>query len=381
MEKSSPARQIPEKFSLSDPALNPAASYESQTFDAKLYSHWGRLTWWGENGATHGKVSFYVRSGNTASPEKNWSPWAGPYTNASGDNVSAPPARFVQWKAVFVDGASGSGDIPDVSWVTIAYQPENVAPVIDDVVIQDPNVRIQGFPSLASAPGNAMPVQLKMPQRQNVTMFPLITTTPDANAAKAAKAEIPPQGFEEKGYASVVWQAHDDNDDDLLFSVYYRPESETTWRLLKDKLTQRYYSWDTSTMPDGPYYLKIVASDLPSNPPAMSLSSELASDRFEIENTAPRIEALRAEGTPGGAKVTFDGISSSIAIDHARYSVDAGEWYIVFPVGLLSDAPKESYSFTVSGLAPGGHTVAVQISDRFDNTSVAKVNFTVPAAR
>ena len=253
--------------------------------------------------------------------------------------------------------------------------------MIDDVVIQDPNVRIQGFPSLASAPGNAMPVQLKMPQRQNVTMFPLITTTPDANAAKAAKAEIPPQGFEEKGYASVVWQAHDDNDDDLLFSVYYRPESETTWRLLKDKLTQRYYSWDTSTMPDGPYYLKIVASDLPSNPPAMSLSSELASDRFEIENTAPRIEALRAEGTPSGAKVTFDGISSSIAIDHARYSVDAGEWYIVFPVGLLSDAPKESYSFTVSGLAPGGHTIAVQISDRFDNTSVAKVNFTVPAAR
>ena len=362
------------------PGYEASGSFESQTFDAKLFSHWGRLTWWGENGATNGKVSFYVRSGNTASPEKNWSPWSGPYTKASGENVTAPAARFVQWKAVFADAASNPGSPnAEVSWVAIAYQPENVAPVIDDIVVQDPNVRIQGFPSLASAPGAAPPVQLKMPQRPSAAAFPLINTTPEVNASKASKVEIPPQGFEEKGYQSVVWAVHDDNDDDLIFAVYYRAENDATWRLLKDKLTQRFYSWDTTTMPDGAYYLKVVASDLPSNPPSMALSGELTSDRFEIENTTPRIENLRAEAVAGGAKVSFDGVSSSIAIDHARYSVDAGEWFVVFPVGLLSDAPRESYSFSVSGLAPGEHTIAVQIADRFDNTSVAKVNFTVPA--
>jgi WD40 repeat protein len=368
-------------FSLG-PGDEASGSYESQTFDAKLYSHWGRLTWWGENGATSGKVSFYVRSGNTASPEKNWSPWAGPYANASGDNVSAPPARFVQWKAVFTDGTTKTGANaanPEVSWVSIAYQPENVAPVIDDIVVQDPNVRIQGFNALAATPGAAAPVQLKLPQRPNVTAFPLLTGVPDANGNKPLKAEIPPQGFEEKGYQSVVWLAHDENDDDLVFSVYYRPENDPTWRLLKDKLTQRYYSWDTTTLPDGPYYLKIVASDMPSNPPSMTLSTELTSDRFEVNNSAPEIQSLRAEGLSGGAKVTFQAVSSSTAIDHARYSVDAGEWFIVFPIGLLSDAPKESYSINVSGLAPGEHTVAVQVADRFDNTSVAKANFTVPS--
>jgi hypothetical protein len=163
--------------------------------------------------------------------------------------------------------------------------------------------------------------------------------------------------------------------------VYYRAENESAWRLLKDKVTQRYYSWDTTTITDGAYYLKIVASDLPSNPPSMALSGELTSDRFEIENTAPRIENLRAEAATGGAKITFDGVSASIAIDHARYSVDAGEWFVAFPVGLLSDSPRESYSFNMSGLAPGEHTVAVQIADRFDNVSVAKVNFTVPGAK
>ncbi len=370
----------PGKIFTLGPGYQSDGTFESQTFDAKLFSHWGRIAWWGENGATQGKVAFYVRSGNTASPEKNWSPWSGPYTNASADSVSAPPARFIQWKAVFTDGQGKSANL-EISWVSIAYQPENVAPVIDDIVVQDPGVRVQGFPSLAAGPGTSPSVQLKMPQRPNATpsVFPVLTASGDVNS-KSPKIDVPPQGFQEKGYQSVLWLAHDDNDDDLIFSVYFRSEGDPTWRLLKDKLTQRYYSWDTTTMPDGPYYLKIVASDLPSNPPSLALSSERPSDRFEIENTSPRIENLRAESKPGGAQVTFEGIGSSVSIDHARYSIDAGDWQIVFPVGLLSDSPKESYSFPVSGLAAGEHTVAVQITDRFDNAAAAKINFTVTAS-
>lgn len=362
------------------PGYESNGSFESQTFDAKLFSHWGRIAWWGENGGAQGKVAFYVRSGNTAGPEKNWSAWAGPYTTASGDAVSAPPARFIQWKAVFTDGQGKSAN-PEISWVSIAYQPDNVAPAIDDIVIQDPGIRVQGFPSLALGPGTSPSAQLKMPQRPGsaASAFPILASTSDTSS-KAPKIDVPPQGFQEKGYQSVLWLAHDDNDDELIFSVYFRSEGDPAWHLLKDKLAQRYYSWDTTTMPDGPYYLKIVASDLPSNPPSLALSNERASDRFEIENSSPRIENLRAESRPGGSQVTFDGISSSVSIDRARYSVDAGDWQVVFPVGLLSDAPKESYAFALSGLLPGEHTVAVQITDRFDNSAAAKVNFTVSAS-
>ena len=108
-----------------------------------------------------------------------------------------------------------------------------------------------------------------------------------------------------------------------------------------------------------------------------ALSSERESDRFEIENTPPRIENLRADAA--AAKVTFEGISSSSAIAKAQYSVDAGDWTIVFPDGLLSDAPKESYQIALSGLSTGEHTVAVQISDHFENSAAAKVTFTVAA--
>lgn len=176
----------------------------------------------------------------------------------------------------------------------------------------------------------------------------------------------------------MLWSAHDDNDDDLVFAVYYRGETENSWHLLKDKLAQRYYSWDSTTMPDGAYYLKITASDLPSNPPPQALGDERLSDRFEVANTPPRVENLQADTGNDPVKVSFTGISSSVAIAHAQYSVDAGDWFTVFPVGLLSDAPKEAYQVQLRALAPGQHMISVQVSDRYENTTAAKVIFTVP---
>jgi outer membrane protein assembly factor BamB len=367
----------PGKIFTLGPARETQGTFESDPFDAKIFSHWGRLTWWGESGATQGKVSFYARSGNTSNPEKEWSPWSGPYKSASGESVSCPPARFLQWKAVFQ--IADKRDAPEVSWVSVAYQPENVAPVVDDIAIQDPGVRVQGFSVSPGGPTTAASVQLKTPLRttSGANPFPNIGAMLDSTLSKPLKMDVPPQGFAEKGYQSVLWSAHDDNDDDLVFSVYYRGEGEETWRLLKDKLTQRFYSWDSTTMPDGAYYLKIVGSDLPSNPPSQALTNERISERFEIQNTPPRIENLRADTSGAAAKITFDGVSSGLAITRAQYSVDAGDWLIVFPTGGLSDGPKESYQLDLPGLAPGPHTFSVQISDRFDNTTAAQVAFTV----
>jgi hypothetical protein len=365
----------PGKIFTLGPGYESQGSFESETFDAKIFSHWGRLTWWGENGATSGKVAFYVRSGNTSSPEKNWSPWVGPIKNSGGETVNCPPARFVQWKAVFLD--TDGGGAPSISWVSLAYQPKNVGPVIDDIAVQDPGIRLQGF---AAAPGGsgapAAPVQLRLPQRGTASA-PAAFINQEPPGGRPTKVDIPPQGFAERGYQSVLWSAHDDNDDDLVFTISYRGEGEKNWRLLKDKLTQKHYSWDTATMPDGAYYLKIAASDSPSNPAGEALSSERESERFEVANTPPRIENLRAEQASPTVKISFDGVSSSGAIARAQYSLDGGDWQIAFPVGLLSDAPRESYQFELHDLAPGEHTIAVQIADHYENATTAKVTFTV----
>ena len=60
------------------PGYDSNGSFESDAFDAKIFSHWGRLTWWGENGAMKDKVAFYVRSGKHVAPGQELEPVVGP---------------------------------------------------------------------------------------------------------------------------------------------------------------------------------------------------------------------------------------------------------------------------------------------------------------
>ncbi len=360
-------------FSLG-PEAEPEGSYESQVFDAKLFSTWGRLTWWGDNHSTDGHIEFYMRSGNTSDPSTYWSSWAGPFHDPNGEPVNLPPGRFVQWKAVFRDGAPGI----NIAWVGVAYLPKNVAPVIDSVLIQNPGIRAQSAVGMVMPPGQAQPVQLRMPAPPplpGLNLFPQPTPPPQPQ-----KFEPPPQGFVQRGWQSVLWGAHDDNDDDLVYSVYYRGERETVWKLLKEKVEARFYSWDTTTMPDGTYYLKIVASDSPSNPPDEALTAERVSDRFVVDNAPPEILNLRATVTGNAAEARFEARDSASMLSRAEWSLDGGDWKVVLPAGRLSDARQESYSITLLGLASGEHTLAVRVTDEFDNQSAAKAVFHVGAA-
>jgi hypothetical protein len=376
-------------FSLG-PDQEPEGTFESQTFDAKIFTQWGRLEWWGENSAAaDSHIVFFVRSGNTSNPEKNWSPWAGPYTNRKGEKISAPSARFVQWKAVFKGqpgsrGATEGDDLPNISWVALAYLPKNVAPSIDAIAVQRPGIRVQGFQGAQGGQTGPQSVQLRLPVDPSApSRFippPAVSAVPGAS-----RFEPPPQGFAQKGSQAVLWSAHDDNDDELSYTIYFRGEGEKAWRLLKDKVTTKFYSWDTTTMPDGAYYLKIAASDAPSNPPDQALSNERESERFVVDNTPPVVENIRAESAgvsdAFAARIRFDARDSSSAIARAEYSLDAGDWTIVFPVGQLSDAPQVSYDLLLAKLAPGEHTISVRVFDAFENVSSGKVTFSVPLAR
>ncbi len=357
-------------------------TFESQAFDARIFARWGRLNWWGEGQDAHAaggtRVEMYARSGNTASPDENWSPWAGPYTHGSGETVDCPAARFAQWKAVLhKTPADASASLPQLEWVSLAYLPKNVAPVIGAVVLQEPGVRVQGINTGAGTAGQGpVPVQLRLP---NAT--PALSFESGGTGQGSGRFEAPPQGFRQKGYQAVLWSATDENDDSLQFSIYYRGEGESTWKLLKEKIEERFFSWDTSTMPDGAYYLKIVASDEPSNPPDLALTAERESDRFLVDNTPPSVGSLTARPDPKSgaraARVHFEATDSGSAIARAQYSLDAGDWTLVLPAGEVSDSLQESYDFVLADLGPGEHTVAVRVYDEFDNATSAKVTFRV----
>ena len=368
------------------PEYEAEGTFESRSFDAQLFSKWGRIEWWSPPPAAAAKDSahsntshaedqrleFFVRSGNTEDPGREWSRWFGPYSK-SGSSMEAPAARFVQWKAIIHDGRPGDG----VDWVSLAYLPRNVAPVIDGIALQDPGVRAQSQPGISS--GQPTPVILKVPPSPNVSGV-VIT-----QSSTPPRFEQAPQGTQQKGYQTVVWTAHDDNDDDMRYAVYFRGENEREWKLLKDNLDQKFYSWDTTALPDAAYYLKIVATDAPSNPPSAAQRAERESERFEVDNTPPVVEDVRvgpASGKmSGGHPASFTVRDASSSIERAQYSIDGGDWVLVVPNTGISDALVEHYDIGLPPLPPGEHTIAVRAYDRFENVGSAKTTFTVPAAK
>jgi hypothetical protein len=176
----------------------------------------------------------------------------------------------------------------------------------------------------------------------------------------------------------VKWSAHDENDDQLVYSLYYRGDGETRWLLLKDNLTDKAYSFDASLLPDGGYTVKVVASDAPSHSPGEALTASKESRRFEVDTTPPRIENLAASLEAGQIHVTFHAIDGFSPIKRAEYSVDAGEWKYVEPIGRLSDATAEKYDIKITpetakdGGLSSEHVVVVRVYDRYDNMGAAK---------
>ncbi len=319
-------------------------TYESDVFDAKVFSRWGRAEFRGA-----GNVDLFTRSGNVDNPDRNWSPWK--KVDLSKDAATGvPPARYAQWKAVLHAG----NPKPVVDSVTLNYLPKNVAPEIDDVTVQI-GVRYMPLPKSAG-----------------------LSISTDVSGSSGAHFESPIPNTRDRDSIGVKWSAHDENDDQLVYSVFYRGDGETRWLLLKDNLSDKAYSFDASLLPDGGYTVKVVASDAPSHSPGEALTAEKESRRFEVDTTPPRIENLTAAVEAGQIHVTFRAGDGFSTIKRAEYSVDAGEWKYVEPVGQLSDAKTENYDFKIApeaakdGSSAGEHVVVVRVYDRYDNMGAAK---------
>ena len=364
------------KVFLLGPAPDNEGSFESDVFDAHIFSKWGRA----EVRST-GAIDLFARSGNVDNPDRNWSPWR-PVDLQKDTPVDAPPARFIQWKAVLKSGNPPA----QLDSVLLNYRSKNVAPDIDEVQVL-PGIRYQPTPKTGgdNAPGGG------------------IGSNPQA-----------PPGIRDHESIGVRWNAHDDNDDQLVFSVYYRGDNDKRWLLLKDNLADRFYSFDAGLLPDGGYVIKVVASDAPSHSPDEALTAEKQSPRFEVDTTPPRIDYLNAGYDAGQLHITFRAVDGFSPIKRAEYSVDAGDWQFIEPVDQISDSKVENYDVTmrlggapapdnlvatsadatvkkekrrkpanstspgsnVAGDPPlalsGEHVIVVRVYDRFDNMGTAK---------
>lgn len=333
---------------------SPTHEYASDVLDASAFARFGRVEI--EPGSSG--YQFFTRTGNIDQPVRGWTDWM-PLKDGV---VASPPGRFLQWKVELEPGGS-------VGSVGVNYLPVNTAPVVDDLVV---------------VTGARLNPQAQINNQQTVNIsFP--SSGQSAVSFDTTSSSSPIQAIKDRAAITVRWAAHDDDGDKLVYSLFLRGDGETVWRLLKGKIKDEAYSFDATRVPDGGYQIKVVASDAPSEPPSDVLTGDKISDRFVIDTTPPMVTALKATAAPAncaganctqGLEIAFDADDATSPISHAEYSLDAGPWQYIDPVGKISDSRHEHYDVHIAAPDAGDksaeHLITVRVYDRYDNIGLAK---------
>jgi hypothetical protein len=294
----------------------------SEVLDAKSISRWGTVRWQSDTPAGT-RITLATRSGNVAEPDETWSDWSEEQTDGANATVTAPSARYLQYRVTL--GSESGRETPKLDRLAIRYQPANLAPEVLAIDVPDLDA-----------------VNLDNPKK-----------------------------------LKIKWRAADPNDDELTYRLYYRKEGWKTWVELEEDLDKLEHEWDTTTAPAGVYQLKVVAGDRKDNPDEQAQVGERISAPFIIDHVPPKVE-LKVAGFEGDrAIIEVKGEDALTRLTSASYSVDSKKWMNVFPSDGLFDAKAETFRFKTEELKPGTHVLVLRLTDAAGNTGSADVVFQV----
>jgi streptogramin lyase len=327
------------------PGPSAKAEFRSAAKDVERFSRFGNYRIEGDD-VGDGHLAIAFRSGNTRTPDATWSPWS-TAASASDGAINAPAGRYVQWKLTMPKPAA---DV-SVDSVTVAFVNRNVAPVIDNVTVQEPAVVF----ITGSYPQSPQVVEATNPDEYGI--FTSLDTPRDKND--------PGKKVYRKGFRTVSWRAHDDNSDSLRYSLSFRRKGADKWLRLRENVDETSMNFDTSQLPDGTYELRLAVTDGQDNPD-MPLTDVKEGIDFRVDNTPPAI-AFTAEGDDIVLRIT-DKLSP---IGKVEYSADAQKWIRITPVDGISDSPSETYRLKRGALT--GKFVIVRAVDAFYNVATESV--------
>ncbi|NNE20076.1 MAG: hypothetical protein HKN10_16520, partial [Myxococcales bacterium] len=285
------------------------AIWTSKALDARFASKWGRLTWRGR-----GRFVFQTRSGNTKEPGDTWSGWSKDLKQPG--VVSSPAGRFIQVRAKLPNDDSAV-----LRAVQIFYLPQNQRARVSNV---------QG-------------------------------SRPPPKRGEAPRQPLPPTTL-----LNLSWKANNTDGDSLRYRIAYREESQSTWRdmFAEDTvLREAKFTWDTGSIPDGYYVVRVEVSDEESNPERRTLRSSATSEPMVVDNHPPRLEKLKV----GKGRVVGRVVDALGPIARIQISVDAGPWRDVFPTDSVLDSADERFDVPLGAISSNSPIVAVRAFDASGN--------------
>jgi len=303
----------------------------SPPFDASTSSSWGAISW-NSDTPKRTSIELQTRSGNTEKPDKTWSEWSEGYDKSRSSKITSPKSRFIQWRAVL--STKDPSVTPVLRDVSLAYLQKNLKPMIVSVSVNSAAAK----------------------KKEGTEVF-----------ARGERQEL-------RGHLTVSWEVIDPNNDSLEYSVKFKGVGQRNWLKMEEDLRQNSFTFDSQSLPDGKYKMRVKASDSPSNPDNLALSDVRESDPFVMDNAPPEVFRMGADVKPGRKyRVTFQVEDETTPVASCEYSVDAKPWRPVFPIDQIFDTKEESFVLETPSLSAGEHIIVVRVTDTARNISTKRL--------
>ena len=279
-------------------------TYTSKILDTGGWAFWGNIQWDGEK-APDTDISVQTRSGNTEDVDDTWSDWSEEYTDHEGSKITSTDGRFLQFRINLK--AKNKKYTPKIYSITIPYLIKNRKPSV---------------------------LSVKLLKNGN-------NGKTKSKTSKSSYKKYSLKDFELK----VKWDAEDEDKDRMNYELHTTLRNENEWLLLKDKIKEKNYTFDTRILPDGIYLFKVVADDIPSNSLSNSLKDEKISRPFIIDNTPPVITLKYKKGSNNQYSISGSVTDNLSLIASISYSVDTKNWTSLFPDDRIFDSKTEKFQF------------------------------------
>jgi len=325
----------------------------SEPIDGGLPIHWGRLHWQGQV-PPDGRFRWSVRGGARSVPDETWTEWSDSWTDQD-HSIPLAPSRFLQWR-VQMEGARAGAYIAQVT--VSGFEPNSPPQILQFQLERAGEIYLGGLLSREENVTETFPSGLRAEYS--------ISSRNDRRAGIYRAAPV-------RSLRTFTWLVFDPNEDRLEFRLAYQRLGDETWRPVGPAGSEFLRSWDTATVPDGDYVVRLVASDRPDNPASQALSSQQLSPPFTVDNTPPEVEKFKATRTEQGFTISLQVRDRTSALAEAWLELPDGTRERLDPVDSICDSHTEKFdaqfSFPqVDQLAPPEPwRVRVEIADRLGN--------------
>jgi hypothetical protein len=287
-------------------------------------------------------------------PDATWSGWS-PHMATSPEPIQSPSARYLQVRSTLE-----ASDESQLTEIVAYFMSQNQRPLVSAIEVE---AKQSSCKTMSGGDKGAQSDQTSLPGNAS-----------NKKSSEAASGSREKSTRGENGVAArkISWAADDQDGDILAYRLFYREAEDDTFipmPILKPLLATEYI-WDTESVPDGRYRVKVAASDEKSNPVDQMLSGDRESEIITVDNRRPLVEDLVYDR----AKARLSGVARdrSSLIHQIEYAVNGAEWQLVSPIDGVFDNREERFVIRITD-PKAAHWVAVRAIDAEGNAGVERL--------